>query len=88
VTENDGSATAGGTVHAFIDGEYVKLGFVVDGVSSITPYVNGVAQDKITTNIAVTKPMTPSVVVQSAGTTQTVGSVDWIACYQVEQITN
>ena len=88
VTENDGSLTAGGTAHTFVDGEYVKLGFVVDGVSSITPYVNGVAGDKITTNIAVTKPMTPSVVVQSAGTTQTVGSVDWIACYQVEQITN
>lgn len=88
VTENDGSLTAGGTAHTFVDGEYVKLGFVVDGVSSITPYVNGVAGDKITTNIAATKPMTPSVVVQSVATTQPVGSVDWIACYQVEQITN
>ena len=88
VTENDGSLTAGGTAHTFVDGTYVKLGFVVDGVSSITPYVNGVAGDKITTNIAVTKPMTPSVVVQSAATTRTTGSVDWLACYQVEQIDN
>lgn len=88
VTENDGSLTAGGTAHTFVDGTYVKLGFIVDGVSSITPYVNGVAGDKITTNIAATKPMTPSVVVQSAGTTQSVGSVDWLACYQVEQIDN
>ena len=88
VTENDGSLTAGGTAHTFVDGTYVKLGFIVDGVSSITPYVNGVAGDKITTNIAATKPMTPSVVVQSVATTQPVGSVDWIACYQVEQITN
>ena len=88
VTENNGSATAGGTVHTFVDGTYVKLGFLVDGISSITPFVNGVAQTKITTNIAVTKPMTPSVVCQSAGTTQSVGSVDWIACFQEENIAN
>jgi len=87
VTENDDSATAGGTVHTFVDGEYVKLGFLVDGISSITPYVNGVAQTKITTNIAATIPMTPSVVCMAAGT-QSVGNVDWVACYQAENIDN
>ena len=88
VTENNGTLTSGGTAHTFVDGTYVKLGFVVDGVSSITPYVNGVAGTAVTTNIAQTVPMSPTIVVQSAATTQSIGSVDWISCYQEEQIDN
>ena len=88
VTENGGSRTASASSLAtLVDGTYVKLGFVVDGVSKITPYVNGVAGDAITTNVAASE-LCPTLVCQTDGTVRPVMYVDWVPCYQAEQIAN
>ena len=79
------SSTA--AVHTVVDDDYVKLGFVVDGLTKITPYVNGVAKAAITTNIPIVG-MTPSFVCHSSGTTDPIVHVDWVACYQEENIDN
>lgn len=79
------SSTA--AVHTVVDGTYVKVGFVIDGLTKITPYVNGVAKAAITTNIPIVA-MTPSFVCHSSGTTDPIMHIDWVACYQVEQIDN
>jgi hypothetical protein len=74
-------------VHTVVDDAYVKLGFVVDGLTKVTPYVNGVAKAAITTQLPIVG-MTPSFVCHSSGTTDPIVHVDWVACYQVEQIAN
>ena len=79
------SSTA--AVHTVVDDAYVKLGFVVDGLTKITPFVNGVAKAAITTNIPIVG-MTPSFVCHSSGTTDPIVHVDWVACYQEENIDN
>lgn len=86
-SEKAGSRSSTASVHTVVDDDYVKLGFVVDGLTKITPYVNGVAKAAITTNIPIVG-MTPSFVCHSSGTTDPIVHVDWVACYQVEQIAN
>ena len=86
-SEKAGSRSSTASVHTVVDDTYVKLGFVVDGLTKITPYVNGVAKDAITTNIPIVE-MTPSFVCHSSGTTDPILHVDWVACYQAEQIAN
>ena len=86
-SEKAGSRSSTAAVHTVVDDDYVKLGFVVDGLTKITPYVNGVAKAAITTNIPIVG-MTPSFVCHSSGTTDPIVHVDWVACYQVEQIAN
>lgn len=86
-SEKAGSRSSTASVHTVVDDDYVKLGFVVDGLTKITPYVNGVAKATITTNIPIVG-MTPSFVCHSSGTTDPIVHVDWVACYQVEQIAN
>ena len=86
-SEKAGSRSSTASVHTVVDDDYVKLGFVVDGLTKITPYVNGVAQTAITTNIPIVA-MTPSFVCHSSGTTDPILHVDWVACYQAEHISN
>ena len=86
-SEKAGSRSSTSAVHTVVDDTYVKVGFVIDGVSKITPYVNGVAKTAITTNIPIVE-MTPSFVCHSSGTTDPIMHIDWVACYQVEQIDN
>jgi hypothetical protein len=86
-SEKAGSRSSTAAVHTVVDDDYVKLGFVVDGLTKITPYVNGVAQTAITTNIPIVA-MTPSFVCHSSGTTDPILHVDWVACYQAEHIAN
>tara|TARA_R100001082_G_scaffold108727_1_gene84464 strand:- start:1640 stop:2395 length:756 start_codon:yes stop_codon:yes gene_type:complete len=86
-SEKAGSRSSTASVHTVVDDTYVKLGFVVDGLTKITPYVNGVAKDTITTNIPIVA-MTPSFVCHSSGTTDPIVHVDWVACVQAEQIAN
>jgi hypothetical protein len=81
VRSSDASA---GTI---ADGTYIKLGFIIDGLTSATPYVNGVAGTAHTTNIPIVE-MTPTLVCHSSGTTDPILHVDWVACYQAEQISN
>ena len=67
-SEKIGDRASTAAVHTVVDGTYVKLGFVIDGLTKITPYVNGVAKAAITTNIPVVA-MTPSFVCHSSATT-------------------
>jgi hypothetical protein len=88
-SEKGGVRDSSAAAHTVVDGTYVKLGFVVDGLTKITPYVNGVAKTAITlvTAIPIVE-MTPSFVCKAGATTRPVLSIDWVACYQVEQIAN
>lgn len=86
-SEKAGSRDSSTELHTLVDDDYVKLGFIVDGLTSITPYVNGVAKTAHTTQIPIVA-MTPTLVCHSAGTTDPILHVDWVACYQVEQIAN
>jgi len=86
-SEKAGTRSSTAAVHTVVDDDYVKLGFVVDGLTKITPFVNGDAQTAITTNIPIVA-MTPSFVCHSSGTTDPILHVDWVACYQAEHIAN
>ena len=88
-SEKAGSRSSTAAVHTVVDDAYVKLGFLIDGLTKITPYVNGVAKTAITlvTAIPIVE-MTPSFVCKAGATTRPVLSIDWVACYQVEQIAN
>ena len=86
-SEKAGTRSSTAAVHTVVDDDYVKLGFLVDGVSKITPFVNGIAQTAITSNIPIVG-MTPSFVCHSSGTTDPILHVDWVACYQAEHIAN
>lgn len=86
-SESGGTRSSSTAVHTLADGTYVKLGFLVDGTSSVTPYVNGVAKTAITANIPTTE-MALSLVCQSAGTTDPIMHIDWVACIQAEHISN
>ena len=86
-SEKAGSRSSTASVHTVVDDDYVKLGFIVDGLTKITPFVNGVSQTAITTNIPIVA-MTPSFVCHSSGTTDPILHVDWVACYQAEHIAN
>ena len=79
--------TSAGTI---AEDTYVKLGFVIDGLTKVTPFVNGDAGTAITTgstNIPILG-MTPSLCIRSAGTTDPIMHIDWVAYYQEENIAN
>lgn len=78
-TEDGGTRVSGTTPHTMVDDTYVKLGFLVEGTSSVTVYVDGAETD-----IGLTAPdipdgsvLLPSFVCHSAGTTQPVMHLDW-----------
>ena len=82
------SAVLSGTIGNIVDGTYIKVGFLIDGVTKITPFINGEAKTAITSGIP-TDAMTPSIVCQAgAGATDPIMHLDWIAVYQAEQISN
>ncbi len=64
-------------VHTFVDDTYVDLEFVIDGVTTATPYVNGVAGTAITIADAPDTALRPSFVMQSEGTDDPIMSLDW-----------
>lgn len=71
-------------VHTFVAATYVKLGFKVNGVSSVTFYVNGVPNATTigTTNIPIVG-LTPSYSVHATGTDQAVMDIDWVRVAQL-----
>ena len=86
-SEEAGTRSSTASAHTLVDDTYVKLGFVVDGLTSVTPFVNGVAKTAITANIPIVA-LTPSFVCHSSGTTDPILHVDWVSVYQEEQIDN
>lgn len=69
-------------IHTLVDGTYVKLGFRINGVSSIQFFVDGVEKTafKLTATSSMSIPtlaMTPIVVCQSDGTVDPIVYMDW-----------
>ncbi len=78
------SDTSAGTI---ADDTYIKVGFLIDGLTSITPFVDGVAGTAQTASIPIVA-LTPTFVCHSSGTTDPILHVDWVACIQQEDIAN
>ena len=78
------SDTSAGTI---ADDTYIKVGFVINGLTSITPFVDGVAGTVQTASIPIVA-LTPTFVCHSSGTTDPILHVDWVACIQQEDIAN
>jgi len=71
-------------VHTLVSGTYVTLGFLIDGVTSVTPYVNGVAGTAATATIPDTEHLAPYFLVRNGdGTTQQVMHVDYVKVVQL-----
>ena len=86
-SEKAGSRDASTGLHTLADDDYFKIGFLVNGTSKITPFVNGIAKTAHTTQVPIVA-MTPTLVCHSAGTTDPILHVDWVACILAEQIAN
>lgn len=79
-------ASARGTVaaaHTFVDDTWVKFGFKVSGVTSATPYVNGVALTALATANVPIVALYPSFVCQSAGTNDPILHVRGLRVFQL-----
>lgn len=78
VNEDAGTRSTDTAPHTFVDGTYVNLGFVVDGTDSITPYVDGVAQTAITSNIPTAAMALTLLCQEEGGSVQPTLTIDWI----------
>lgn len=81
--ETGESATVSSSaIHTFVDAAWVKLGFVIIGLSTVKWFVNGVEQTAFehlsSTSSIPSVGMTPSLVVQSDGTVQPIYYIDWL----------
>lgn len=84
-TSNNATETTASSIHTFVDDTYVHLGFRVTDDSQVEFYVNGVKVGTITANIP-TGELVPSVVCQTAGTTDPIIHMDWWACFCNDQL--
>ena len=66
-----------------VDATAIRVGFHVDGVSKVTPYINGTAYTAVTTNIPTTE-LAITFAMSNGGTTanNTFG-IDWYRCLQI-----
>ena len=75
---------SGATLHTCVSGSFVRLGFVVDGLTSVTPYVDGVAGTAITATIVDDESLAIFFLVRNGdATTQEVLDVDYVRCVQL-----
>lgn len=81
--ENAGTGSTDAAT-TLVDDTWVRLGFKVNGVSTIDQYIDGVKQSEthVTANIPVTE-MTLSLVCQSGGTTDPIVHIDWWRVLQI-----
>ncbi len=71
-------------VHTLVSGTWVTLGFLIDGITSVTPYVNGVAGTAATATIPDDEHLAPYFLVRNGdGTTQQVMHVDYVKVVQL-----
>lgn len=62
---------------------YIRLGFYLEGITSVTPIVNGVPGTRIDiTNCPITE-LSPSFACQSEGTNDPIAVFDWYYCVQL-----
>lgn len=78
----DTGAVAG--VHTMVSGTYVTLGMLINGITSVTPYINGTAGTAATATLNDDEAMAPYFLVRNGdGTTQQVLHVDYVRCLQL-----
>jgi hypothetical protein len=78
------SASTTSSAHTLVADTFVRLGFVVNGVTSVTFYVNGTATATThTANIPSAAVLTPSFVCQATGSGTPILSVDYVRVVQL-----
>lgn len=78
----DTGAVAG--VHTLVSGTWVTLGLLIDGITSVTPYVNGTAGTAATATIPDDEHLAPYFLVRNGdGTTQQIMHVDYVKVVQL-----
>lgn len=71
-------------VHTLVTGTWVTLGLLINGVTSITPYVDGVAGTAITATICDDESLAPIFLVRNGdGTTQQKLDIDYVKVVQL-----
>ncbi len=73
-----GSLEATNAVATLVKGTAVDLEFIFDGVSTVTPYINGTAGTAITVTNAPEGVLRPSLLCQAEGTDSVTNSIDWM----------
>lgn len=83
------TADVGLNVHTLVEDDYVKLGFIIDGVTECKVYVNGVfTKDVIpTANIPIVA-LSPSYACLGESTSDPILTVDWVLLAQVSDDAN
>jgi len=81
----DGTDTgAVAAVHTLVSGAWVVFGLLIDGVTSITPYVNGVAKTALTATICDDELLTPYFLVRNGDATTTeILAIDYVRVVQL-----
>ena len=81
----DGTDTgAVAAVHTLVSGAWVVFGFLINGVTSITPYVNGVAKTALTATICDDEQLTPYFLVRNGDATTTeILAIDYVRVVQL-----
>lgn len=71
-------------VHTLVTATWVRLGFLVDGLTSITPYVNGVAGTAISATFCDDEELTPFFLVRNGDETTTqIMEIDYVRVAQL-----
>jgi hypothetical protein len=77
LNSTSGSEEKSAAVHTLVEDTYVVLEFEFDGVSTVTPYVDGVAGTAITVSDPPEGALRPSFACLSEGTNDPILSLDW-----------
>jgi hypothetical protein len=71
-------------VHTLVSGNWVKFGLLINGVTSVTPYINGTAGTAATATICDDELLTPYFLVRNGdGTTQEILEIDYVRVIQL-----
>lgn len=83
VDSTAGAAELTAAAVTLVEDTWIRLGFLLEGITKLTPIINGVPGTAVTvTNCPVTE-MAPSFVCQTNGTVDPILLVDWFYCIQV-----
>ena len=83
-SKNGTNTGAVAAVHTMVTGTYATYGLFIDGVTSVTPYINGVAGTAATATINNDESMAPYFLVRNGdATTQQILTVDYVKVVQL-----
>jgi hypothetical protein len=78
-----GSEEKQAEVKLLVEDTYVRLGFLLTGITRVVPFVDGAAGTAITITSCPIVDMAMSFVCQSEGTNDPIVSLDWAYCVQL-----